>query len=57
VFFFFVVGKAEDNYMRFPVICSPEHNVTVQQNIFIHSSGQVYKDRQDYLNSNTLPTA
>jgi hypothetical protein len=58
VLFFFrlFVGKAEDNYTTFPVIRSPEHGVTVQQsnNIFI---GSVYKDRLDYLNSNTLLTA
>jgi hypothetical protein len=57
VSFLFVVGKAEDNYVRFPVIRIPEHDVTLQQNnnIFIDASGRVYKDWQDYLNNNTLP--
>jgi hypothetical protein len=57
VSFLFVVGKVEDNYVRFPVIHIPEHDVSVQQNnnIFIDLSSRVYKDWQDYLNNNTLP--
>jgi hypothetical protein len=50
--FFVCDGKG-----RIPVIRIPEHDVTVQQNnnIFIDSSGRVYKDWQDYLNNNKLP--
>jgi hypothetical protein len=57
VSFLFVVGKAGDNYMRFPVIRIPEHDVFVEQNnnIFIDYCGRVYKDWQDYLKNNTLP--
>jgi len=57
VSFLFVVGKAGDDYMRFPVIRIPEHDVFVQQNnnMFIDFCGRVYKSWQDYVKNNTLP--
>ena len=57
VSFLFVLGKAGDDFMRFPVIRIPEHDVFVEQNhnIFIDLSGRVYKGWRDYLKNNTLP--
>jgi hypothetical protein len=57
VSFLFVLTKTEDYYIRVPVIRIPEHDFTVQQNnnIFIDSSGRVYKDWQNYLENNKLP--
>jgi hypothetical protein len=54
--FLFVLMKTGDGYSRVPVIRIPEHDETVQQNnIFIDSSGRVYKDWQNYLKNNKLP--
>jgi hypothetical protein len=57
VSFLFVVGKAGDDYMRFPVIRVPEHDIFVPQNnnIFIDFCGRVYNCWSDYLKNNTLP--
>jgi hypothetical protein len=57
VSFLFVLAKTERDYIRVPVIRIPEHDVSVQQNnnIFIDSSGRVYKDWQNYLKKNKLP--
>ena len=57
VSFFFVLTKTEDDNSRVPVIRIPEHDLTVQQNnnIFIDSSGRMYKDWQNYLETNKLP--
>jgi len=57
VSFLFVLGKAGDDYVRFPVIRIPERDVFVQQNnnIFIDFCGRMYKGWQDYLKNNTLP--
>jgi hypothetical protein len=57
VSFLFVVGKAGDDYMRFPLIRIPEYDVFVQQNdnMFIDFCGRVYRSWKDYLKNNTLP--
>jgi hypothetical protein len=57
VSFLFVVGKAGDDYMTFPIIRVPEHDISVPQNnnIFIDFCGRVYKGWKDYLKNNTLP--
>ena len=53
----FVLVKAEDGYVKLPVIKLLEHNANTQQdnNIYIDFCGRVYKNWEDYLKNNTLP--
>jgi len=54
----FVLAKTGDDYSKFPVISLVAHDVDIQQdtNIFIDLRGRVYKDWQDYLKNNKLPS-
>jgi hypothetical protein len=53
----FVLVKAGDGYVEFPVIKLLKHDINIQQNIniFIDFCGRVYKNWEDYLKNNTLP--
>ena len=53
----FVLAKARDDYMKFPVINILTHDIDIQQenNTFIDFCGRVYENWQDYLKNNTLP--
>jgi hypothetical protein len=53
----FVLVKAADGYVKFPVIRLLKHDINTQQNnsIFIDFCGRVYKNWEDYLKNNTLP--
>jgi hypothetical protein len=53
----FVLVKAEDGYVKLPVIKLLKHDTNTQQdnNIFIDFCGRVYKNWEDYLKNNTLP--
>jgi hypothetical protein len=53
----FVLVKAADGYVKFPVIRLLKRDINIQQNIniFIDFCGRVYKNWEDYLKNNTLP--